>query len=365
MKKKVLIGFMGNGRAGGVDKYILSLISVLDLKKYSVVLLTKEMDFDVKKELNEKGIATIKHTSAKNPIKQYVELKELMTKEKFDVVYLNMSTAILGLGLVAAKKAGVEKRIVHSHSSGYDSENSIKRFGMTVIHNIMKGLCIPAATIFIACSEKAGEWMYIPKILKSKDYHVIHNTVSFDEFQFDKKIRENVRQRLNVENKKVLVHVAGFNYQKNHEFMIRVMNEIVQKDSNTVLFLLGSGKNEEKIRKQVKETGLEKYVVFLGQVDNVTEYLQAADIFVLPSRFEGYPISALEAQVCGMVCALSDAITRESKITAKCNFLPLKTECWSEFILKQEIDCRRKTEVCLKEFDNENFNKSIIKLWEE
>ncbi len=365
MKKKILIGFLGDGKAGGVDKYILSLVNVIDMDKYQVALLTKELDSGVHQDLTEKGIETIQHSSAKNPIKQYKELKSIMKKGNYDVVYMNMSTAILGMGLLAAKNAGIEKRIVHSHSSGYDSESSAKRAILTGLHNIMKKVCFPAATTFIACSEKAGEWMYTSKILKSKEYHVIHNTVSLDEFKFDKEIRENVRKKLNVGDKKVLVHVAGFSYVKNHEFMIRVMKKIVQEDPNTMLFLIGRGVNEQKIRNQVKELGLEQHVVFTGQVDNVTEYLQAGDIFVLPSYFEGYPISALEAQVSGITCILSDTITKESKITEKCNFLPLKTECWSKFILQQEIDRNRKTESYAKELDNENLNESIMKLWEE
>ncbi len=365
MKKRILIGFLGDGKAGGVDKYILSLVNVIDMEKYQVTLLTKELDVSVHRDLTAKGIETIQHSSAKNPIKQYKDLKNIMQRQKYDVVYLNMSTAIIGMGLVAAKNVGIEKRIVHSHSSGYDSENSVKRVIMTILHNIMKRVCFPAATTFIACSEKAGEWMYTSKILKSKDYHVIHNTVSLDEFRFDRDIRERIRKKLNVENKKVLVHVAGFSYVKNHEFMIRVLKKIVKKDPNTILFLIGRGINEQKIKNQVNELGLEQHVVFTGQVDNVTEYLQAGDIFVLPSYFEGYPISALEAQISGITCILSDTITKESKITAKCNFLPLKTECWSEFILQQAIDSNRKTESYAKELDNENLNESIMKLWEE
>lgn len=365
MKKKVLIGFLNDGKAGGVDKYILSLVSVVNKEKYSITLLTKTLDTDVQRELVKMGISTRQHSSAKNLIKQYKELKYLMYEEKYDVVYFNMSMAIMGMGVLAAKNVGIKKRIIHSHSSGCDSENIVKRIIMTILHTIMKKVCLTSATTFIACSEKAGEWMYTAKILKSENYHVIHNTTCFDEFKFDITVREQVRKKLNLENKKVIVHVAGFTYVKNHKFIIDVMNKIVQKDENTILFLVGKGGNEEAIRKQVNKLGLEKHVIFTGQVNNVTEYLQAADIFVLASYFEGYPISALEAQVNGLTCILSDTITRESKITTKCYFLPLKKEIWSEFILKLPVDDNRETEVCIEETDNMNLNDCIIKFWEE
>lgn len=365
MKKKILIGFLNDGKAGGVDKYIMSLVGGINKEKYSITLLTKRLDAEVEQELVKAGILTQQHSSAKNLIKQYKELKNLMYEKKYDVVYFNMSTAILGIGLLAAKKVGVKKRIIHSHSSGYDSESRAKRIIMTTAHKIMKRVCFSSATTFIACSEKAGEWMYTPEILKSENYHVIHNTTCFAEFRFNPEVREQVRKKLDLGNKKVLIHVAGFSYVKNHGFIITVMKKIIQKDTNTMLLLVGKGENEQKIRKKVRELGLDRYIIFTGQVDNVTDYLQASDIFVLPSYFEGYPISALEAQINGLICILSDTITRESKITTKCNFLPLKQEYWSEFILEQKIDNERKTEVCKKEIDNANLNESIIKIWEE
>lgn len=365
MKTKVLIGFVDNGKAGGVDKYILSLLSVLDMEKYEVTLLTKQMDAEILNDLKTRGVSTFSLSSAKHPIKQFNEMKKLMREKKIDVAYFNVSTAILGMGVIAAKYAGVKKRIVHSHSSGCDSESKMKRMIMTFLHTILKRIYFCNATTFVACSEKAGQWMYTSKMIHSPNYHVVHNTVCFEKFQFDKEIRLKMRRELNLENKTLIVHVANFTYPKNHEFLINVFSSMLKENSNYKLILIGSGVNEQSIRNQVCELGLQSHVIFTGLVNNVRDYLQAADIFVLPSRFEGYPISAVEAQVNGLTCVLSDCITEEVQLTPNCYRLPLKEEQWKEFLLNVSIHPERKTEMINHQVDNVSLGERIIQLWRE
>lgn len=362
MKKKILIGYIVDGYAGGVDKYILNLISKVNKDKYKIDLLTNRIDVKLQNQLNEQGIKLIEVPTLKHPIKQYKKLKSVIKKENYDVAYFNISTAVHCIGILAAKNCYVKNIVVHSHSAGVDIDNKYKRWCMQLLHTMCK-VFVAKATTFIACSEKAGEWLFTKKIMCSEKYYLVHNSADLKKFAFDSNVRERMRQQYGWSDKKVIIHVANFTYQKNNEFMIEVFKAAKEKQKNLILVLIGKGDKEQKIREYVLLHNLEKDVVFLKNITNVNEYLQAADLFVLPSYFEGYPISALEAQICGLPCLLSDRITSESKISENCEFLPLKKEIWVNRITNVWRNVENIT-LDEKEYDNENLCKKIEEIWE-
>lgn len=363
MVKKILIGFIGSGRDGGVDKYILELLQNLDLTKYKIDLLTSEMNIKLLSVLKLQKIRLFEVNSAKNPWKQYYDIKKLIIQNGYDVVYFNISTAIPFAGIVAAKQCGVSKRIVHSHSSGFDEEKKFKRILMTGLHKLCKRVISNNATDFVACSQKAGEWLYTETVLKSSKFIVLHNAVNLEKFMFDIEKRNELREKYSVTSKKVLLQVANFTYPKNHHFIIKVLQEIVKKDKKFVLWLVGSGKKEKEIRNLIVELNLQDNVRFIGTVQNVQDYLQAADIFVLPSLFEGLPISALEAQASGLPCILSDKITRETRIMSKCKFVPLDVKKWSEEICKLKIGERDIENLNITDINQKELYDELENVW--
>ena len=360
-KKRVLIAFIGSGRDGGVDQYLLRLISDLNLDQYSIDFLTNSKNQDLSAWLEEKGMNLYEVHSSVAPVKQYKDIKQIMKKNKYDVFYLNISTAIPCAGMVAAKHTGIKNRIVHSHSSGLDNENKYVRFFMTFIHNVCKRILSKEALVYVACSEKAGEWLYTKKVMQSPDFFVLHNAVQTEKFVFQEDTRDKVREQYGVQDKKVIIQVANFSYPKNHEFTLRVFKRILEQNSKYVLWLIGSGEKEDKIKELAKVYGIEKHIVFYGQVSNVADYLQASDCFILPSWFEGYPISALEAQVNGLPCLMSCNVTKESKIIPNCKFLPLDERIWEKELLKiTEKDRETKVFQGKKSIDLCN---QVVELW--
>lgn len=363
-KKRILIGYIGDGHAGGVDKYILNLIYSINMEKYSIDILTNKINLKLAEQLEKKHIGLLEIPTLKHPISQYKVLKRLMEKKKYDVCYFNISTAINILGLLAAKKTGIPNRIVHSHSSGIDIENNCKREIIGIIHSLGKLFIKNTANSFIACSKKAGEWMFDQKIMQSPAFFLVYNSLSLEKFIFNPDSRKAMRERMNWKEKKIILHVANFTYQKNHEFLIKTFNNICKKNRGYILVLAGDGSGEEKVHKMVKEYGIEKFVVFTGKVSNIADYMNAADIFVLPSRFEGYPISALEAQINGLQCFLSDNITSESKIEEHCQMLPLDEQCWTEHIMNAKISECHYIVPNADQFDNKNLGNTIEKIWD-
>lgn len=362
-KRKILIGYIVNGFAGGVDKYILNLVSSVDLEMFDIDILTNKIEPELVERLKKYNITLYEVPTLKHPVKQYKRIKEIIKENKYEVTYFNISTAIQCLGILASDKCHVDNCVVHSHSSGVDIENNIKRRFMKMLHFLCKGVVSKKATSFIACSQKAGEWMYTRHVLEGKKYTVVHNSADTERYIFNTDIRDSMRKKMKWDDKNVIIHVANFTYQKNNEFMMDVFREAYKRNSNLVLVLIGKGPKEDRIKNMVTQYGVEDAVVFLKDISNVNEYLQAADLFVLPSLFEGYPISALEAQVSGLPCLLSERITGESKLIDQCDFLPLKKELWIQKILSFQKNENRNIVIDSEKLDNKDLSKMIEKIW--
>ena len=135
-------------------------------------------------------------------------------------------------------------------------------------------------------------------------------------------------------------HVGRFSYQKNHEFLIEIFNEIHKILSEAELLLIGDAVEDKtylnKAKQKVKDLGLEENVKFLGIRNDVPELMQTMDCFVLPSRFEGLPMVGIEAQAAGLPCYFSDVITEEVKITDLVNFISLNKspKFWAKEVIK-------------------------------
>ena len=145
-----------------------------------------------------------------------------------------------------------------------------------------------------------------------------------------------IRKEYDIEGKKVFIHVGRFEKQKNHNFIIDVFNEIVQKDHNSVLLLLGEGSLLDDIRQKVSNLNLDDCVKFLGVNDNINDFLSAADIMLFPSFWEGLPVSLVEAQYSKLKILCSDCISTEIMVTPLIHSLSLNCSAreWAEKALE-------------------------------
>lgn len=345
--KKVLIGFFMDGRAGGIDKYLLNFLETVSEKNVQLDFLTNEIDEELKSRLHEYHSRLFEIANLKHPFKQYTQMRRILHKGKYDAVYFNISTAIDCISVIAAKHEKVPKRMVHSHASGNDCESTVKRKMFDLIHGVCRLFLWKNATHFYGCSEKAGKWLFPKKVVESQKFEVVYNAVDREKFHFDEKTRKEVRLELGIEKKFVIGHVGNFCYQKNHEFLIDIFEKVLKRNPDAELLLVGRGIRFEDIKERVEEKGIGHAVQFLGWRQDVDRIFQAMDLFLLPSNFEGLPIVGVEAQCCGLPCVMSSTITREAKITKKCYFLSIKNgaERWAEFITKRQW--KREKACCL------------------
>lgn len=262
-------------------------------------------------------------------------LNEFFSKHpEYRIVHVHQD-CLSSIILKIAKKNGVPVRIAHSHSSSQekDLKYPIKLFCKKFIPRY--------ATDLYACGQKAGEWMF-----NGKPFHILNNAIDATSYRYKAEIAESVRQRLGVsEDALVIGHVGRFSYPKNHVLLIDIFSEVHRRKPNTYLLLVGGGDLCPKVEDKVKSLGLENYVIFAGVRSDVPLLMQAMDIFVLPSLYEGLPVTMIEAQASGLPCFISDKVPLECKKTGLVTRISLQTpaEQWAEQILAARNTERKDT----------------------
>lgn len=194
---------------------------------------------------------------------------------------------------------------------------------------------------FIALHEDMAK--EINNMLNINNCFIIRNAINFDRFKKVSKSQEEIRLELGIPlDAYVIGHNGRFSYQKNHEFLLDLFNRIKKHNNKSFLLLIGRGKLKEKIEKQIENYKLKDSVLILSNRSDVPELLKAMNVFVFPSRFEGFGISLIEAQLMGLPCIVSEAIPKEayqSKLITKLS-LDDSIDIWCSQILqpKSNID---------------------------
>lgn len=332
---KIIVGYLEDGVSSGIDKYLLNFYKTVNKTDRQIDFITKIYDEKMDKFLkeNNSGLYRVQHN--RKPIKQYIETKKIIDNGNYGIAYFNISEAFNFIGILASKSVGVDKVVVHSHSAGSDKSSNGKRKIAEILNFICKPIILACADERIACSNKAAEWLYTKEIARKHRYTTIYNAIDYKKFEYNKEIREKIRKDKNLEGKLVIGHVGRFTYQKNHELLLEIFKQVLEKNKNSILICIGDGENFEKIKEYAKKLKVIDNVILTGNVSNVNEYMQAFDIFLLPSRFEGLPIVGIEAQFAGLPCLFSDRITEEVIISRNSMRIPIEDKKqWVNEVLK-------------------------------
>lgn len=319
-----------NLEKNGISTVIMNYCTNLNLDLYDITIIVgKNVDTYFRKICQDLKITIVELPYRKSdPKKYYLRFNSYLTQNKFDIVHVHGSNASIGLELLIAKIHRVPVRIAHCHNS----------FGTSVkIHKLMKPVLNWSYTNAFACGQLAGEWMF-----GNRPFIIIRNGFDVKKFGFSVDARTKWRKKLNLESKLVLGHVGGFNFQKNQEFLVKLLRQILPNIPNAHLLLVGSGKNLSNIKQTVSDWDLESRVTFLGETDVPEEIYSAMDCFIFPSRFEGLPVAMLEAQISGLPCIMSTKVTQEVVIgsTVKKLSLDAPIHSWEQAITKMSKDDR-------------------------
>ena len=253
-------------------------------------------------------------------IKANIAYYKFFKSHDYKIVYADTENALRAVHLLMARLAGVPVRVLHSHNTQLQTRSRVSHFIARALRHLFRF----SATHYFACSDLAAQWLFPPSVCRKKNYTVLQNGVNLNQFRFNPQVRSQLRAKLGIrDNQLLLGHVGRFMPQKNHGFLLEIFAAVAEKKPEARLMLIGDGAHRADAERKAAELGITGKVLFIGSVENVSDYLQAMDMFVMPSLFEGLPVTGIEAQAASLPCIFSDTITRELGITDLAEYLPI------------------------------------------
>lgn len=259
-------------------------------------------------------------------------VRKVCKENNVKILHLNGGAPMGLFTILAAKAGGVQYVTFHSHNGGTKSKSRLVR--------MLNAACKPFLPLvvdeFWACSDLAASFSFPKNIAQQKRYCFIPNAIKLKEYEYNEEVRKCVREELELTNKFVVGHAGRFDYQKNHTFLIDIFKVLHDKEPTAVLILFGVGELQESIREKVRSLNLEDCVRFYGASDKMSRMYQAMDVFLMPSKFEGLPVTGIEAEAAALPIVFSDVITRDVEITDNVCYVSLKesADVWAETVLK-------------------------------
>ncbi|MBQ9802809.1 MAG: glycosyltransferase [Clostridia bacterium] len=291
---------------GGVEALLYALISHMprDIEFHIVAHEVRVPECAARFE----GLGVTVHIvpRRKKIIKHIRALRELFCRYRPDAVHVH-TTEWGAIALAAAKKCGVSCRIQHTHAARRE-KNPLRRLW----HQYLFWRARRIATDLFACGEAAAKLSFGTAALKEGRVTILKNGIDLAAFAFRGELRRTTRAALGVDEKTTLIGmVARFSPQKNHMAALSIFEAYRRVDPTAVLLLIGDGHLRPSIETLVRLMFPSGAVRFLGVRGDLPALYAAMDRFILPSRFEGLPLTLIEAQTAGLVCVVSDTITRE------------------------------------------------------
>ena len=257
----------------------------------------------------------------------YQPVLDFLRSQKYDVIHIHSgSISVLAYEAKAAKKAGIKKIIVHSHSTG------VKGLKHTLIQTAFSPLLTTYPNVYMACSKEAGE-MKFPRSVQNKVI-VIKNGINIKRFERNNTRGRELREKYHIpDDAYVIGHVGRFTVEKNHSFLIDVFEKVNEAIPNSYLLLVGEGELLEEIRMKANTLKSPGNVIFTGVVDEPQDYYNAMSCFALPSLYEGFSFVTLEAQANGLPCLVSTGVPDAVIINRNIMRMELDSQKWAEYIL--------------------------------
>lgn len=358
MKKIKILYFMdGIGNAGGIQEMVISWLKEFDLTQFQVDILSydtgKNDNYSERFEKFGGKVFIIPTFTRKGQFfKSLKATRDFFdSHHDYDILHAHASSKAYFV-MKEAKKHGIKIRILHSHATQFVNKN----FKSILMGNILKPFCNKVATDYFACSHEAGNFLFGKKRMDKVGVFV-PNGIDLEKFKFNSKIATLKKTELGISSKNIVIgNVGRFRPQKNHDFLLDVFYEITKINKNAILLLAGNGELLDNMIQKSKNLNIYDKVKFLGYRSDVNEIVQTFDVLVMPSLFEGLPVTCVETQAMGIPCVLSDKITKDAHIIPNVKYLSLSDDkkMWASEILKMANNgkCHNSVEILIsKKFD--------------
>ena len=257
------------------------------------------------------------------------EMKRVCKENKYPVMHAWTSTMNL-FPMKVAKSVGIPVRISESLSMAHEGD------WKTRIKKVLRPMSKWYATHYMSCGEDCGRWQFGDKLFDSGKVDVFKTVINTKFNDYNPELREETRKKYGWKDKLVVGHIGRFTPQKNSAHLIEIFAAVAKKEPKAVLCLIGDGELKENMMAKIKELGIENQVDYLGRREDIQQFYNAMDCFLLPSLYEGLPVVGLEAESCGLPMFFSTEVTREANACELGHFIPLSTseDEWADEMLK-------------------------------
>lgn len=334
--------------AGGICSVILNYYSNINRNKFH---------FDLAQCENYRGTAIAEYEKEKFKIyfignksgiycfKHAFLLFNILRKEKYDVIHVHTAHTSW-VDLMVALFCGVKIRIVHAHNAEREI-NTLKQKIRIITGRLLLNVF---ATKKLACGRDAALFMYGKNALTDKKVLILPNAIDLKKYKYSEQKRKIIRNEFKI-NSDTLVYgtVGRLSYEKNQAFLINTLEEVKKIHDDVILLIVGAGVEREHLEKLAIESGLKDHIIFTNNREDIDCILSAMDVFVLPSLYEGFPVTAIEAKASGLPVLLSDRITDELAAYGEFKYLSLKKDYkyWAKEIVISGYDAIERKKIKL------------------
>lgn len=317
---------------GGIEHFLMAYCGKMNCERVQFDFLCRFSPIACQQEAEKIGkVYTITRRSS-DVMRYYREINDFFREHghEYDIIWDNECMFNDMTPLKKAAEVGIPVRIAHCHNP-QNMDKSVIGHVQGFLHRVNQHSLSRYANVLWACSKQSAKWACPAMDLPCE---VIPNAIDAQMFRFSEQVRREVREQYGLDDCLVVGHVGRLQYQKNQTFLLDAFRHLHEREEKARLVLVGDGPDLTELEAKAVTLGIEREVLFLGNRDDVNRLLQAFDLFVMPSHFEGFGMAALEAQAAGLPCLLSASVPKETKLTRNVEFIPAEDPAiWAEHML--------------------------------
>jgi len=355
---------MGKMHSGGKKNLVMEYYRHIDRDKIQFDFICDDDSNAIPtEEIEELGGRVFIVPRYQNIFANIREIKRICKDNNYKIAHGYNGTMNV-FGLYAAWRAGVKVRINESISMAHKADKK------TILKNILKPFSRCFSTHYMANGDVCGKWQF-GKLYDEGKVAVFKTVINADENRFAPELREKCREGFGLKNNVVIGHIGRLTAQKNTLFIIDIFNEITKLEGKAKLVIIGDGDLREEMLSKIKEYGIDDKVLYLGRREDIRQFYNAMDCFLLPSLYEGLPVVGVEAECCGLPMFFSSEIPKES---SPCDdlgeFISLekKPMYWAERVINRIEKIQRadhSKEIRVAGFDSVTEAKKLLTYYEE
>jgi len=258
-------------------------------------------------------------------------LRRLFKENNYDALYALNNTMNL-FPLCVAYYSGIKVRVSESLTMASPLERK-----KTLMKNVLKRFSHLYCNYYMANGRDCGIYQFGKSSYEQGKIAIFLSPVDAKKNTFDPILREKTRKMYGWNEKVVYGHIARFEIQKNPLFLIDVMNEIAKKQEESHFVVIGAGSMEQQMKDRIDCYGLNHKMSWLGRREDILQFYNSFDAFLLPSIYEGLPVVGVESQATGLPVFFSEEVTREAAVAELGHFISLKKSAaeWADIIIKE------------------------------